>query len=307
MPYTLERPAWGDYLLRLGRALADLPAVGYGEPAPRIVLSVPSGRFTYWFLAAGAMSVERFPQPRPIAGDRVATWLNPRMQDVDLVETRPGTWQLEQGTSVIADTWPAIRVHPETPAGRRATRPPKDYREALSLLPGRRTNWHVWFASKCLIPVIIVGTGREHIQKQRQVLLEEVPHWFSQEEAALLDEDSASTSNPERTLFHPFMVFDAGVGSDRRWLREMLPRLVITTSWSSRNRMHPALFSRAPHVIITNRRVRSETEAMFELNELPAYEGLEDIVNDGRPASIGVSVFAATAQGEADDDLEGVL
>lgn len=307
MSNTLKLPTWGDYLLRLGRALAALPPVEYGEPAPRIALSVPSGRFTYWFLAAGAMSVERFPEPRPTAGDRVTTWLNPRMQDVDLVETRSGTWQLEPGTSVIADTWPAIRVHPDTPADRRATRPQKDYREALALLPGRRKDWHVWFASKCLTPVIIVGTGREHIQQQRQVLLEEAPHWFNRETRALLDEDSANTSDPERTLFYPYMVFDAGVGGGRPWLREMLPRLVITTSWSSRNRMHPALFSRAPQVIVTNRRVRSETEAMFELNELPTYRSLESIVNDGRPESIGVSVFAATAQGEADEESEGIL
>ena len=236
----------------------------------------------------------------------MATRLDQRMQDLDLVDAGPGLWQLAPGRKVMADNWPAVRVHPDAPAERRGTKVSPRYKDALAEALGRR-DWYLWYAEKCLTPVIIVGTGREHIQKQRQVLLEEVRHWFIQETAALLDEDSANTSNPERTLFHPFMVFDAGVGTDRPWLREMLPRLVITTSWSSRNRMHPALFSRAPHVIITNRRVRSETEAMFELNELPAYEGLESIVNEGRPESIGVSVFAATAQGETDDDLEGVL
>lgn len=304
---TIELPPWGNYLLRLGRQLANIPPVDFGVPSPRIALSVPSGRFTYWFLTAGALGLDIFPTPRPVAGQRVATWLNSRMQDVDLEETRPGFWRLAPTTQVIAENWPAIQVPEDTPVDRRSAKPPRDYRQALSLLQGRSTDWHVWFAAKCLRPVVIVGTGREHIQQQRQLLLEQVPHWFSPEVAALLDEDSTSTSNPERTLFHPYMVFDAGVGDDRPWLRAMLPRLVITTSWSSLDRMHPALFSRAPQIIITNRRVRSETAASIELAELSRYEGLEHIVDDGRPDSIGVTVFAATAQGDAGVEMEDLL
>jgi hypothetical protein len=158
--------------------------------------------------------------------------------------------------------------------------------------------------------VVIVGTGREHIQRQRETLLAHARHWFPEDVAALIDEDTGATSNPERMLFHPFMVFDAGVGRNRSWLRAMVPRLVIVTSWSSYQRMSPTLFSRSPHVVIINRRVRSAVAAVDELGSLTSDPTVKGLLAAGRPDGVQVHGFSATAQGDAatadtDADTDG--
>lgn len=300
----IEPPDWGQYLINVGRLISQLPPVEYGGMAPRVVLSVPTGRFTYWLLTAGALLESPKLENNCVVGDVVATWDDKRMRDSRISMDRDGLWKMDSGNKVQPGEWPVVKLPEGTPEDRRAARVDRDYRDVLAKLPGKQHTWYKWFAEHCLKPVVIVGTGREHIQRQRETLLRDAPNWFTQEALALLNEDSSATSNAQRMLFHPYMVFDAGVGQDRPWLQQMVPRLVIVTSWSSRNRIHQSLFSRVPHVIITNRRVRSAVDVDRDLQGVDGLPSIEKLIEDGRPHSIQVRTFAQVAQGAAADDSE---
>ena len=243
MTARIDLPPWAEYLQRVGRALAEIPTVDYTEDALRVVLSVPTGRFTYWMLAAGALEYSPVLNESFAAGDQVACWVNSRMQDVELVDSSPTLWELAPGHKVMKDRFVGCKVPDGTPEERRSAKLKADYKARLMRVSGHEKDYNTWFARHCVKPVVIVGTGREHIQNQRQTLLTHAGHWFSGDTHALLNDESTMTSKPERMLHHPFMVFDADVGSIRPWLRAMVPRLVIVTSWSSQMRKHRSLFS----------------------------------------------------------------
>lgn len=283
--------------------MAALPTVECGDSAVRVVLSVPTGRFTYWMLTSGALALQPEHQTDFVDGDRVACWVERRMQDVEL-ESNGDTWRLTPQTSVLSDRLVAVKVPEGTPDDRRAARLAVDVKDRLRQVPGHERDYYIWYARHSLKPVVIVGTGREHIQHQRRTLLESAPQWFSSDTRALLTDDSTMTSKPERMLFHPFMVFDADVGGNRPWLRQMVPRIVIITSWTSHLRMHRSLFSRAPHIIITNRRVRSAADAEVDGLGHGETDRYDEIIHDRRPPSIGARAFLESAQGEIDGDLD---
>ena len=297
-------PSWGSYLEQLGQRVAGFSTVEYGERSLRIILSVPTGRLAYWLLASGAFAEQPDHSSKFSVGDRVACRVDNRMQDVELVEKAPEIWQLSGTTSIMKDRFIAAGVPDRTPDDRRSARLAVDVKDRLRAVPGHEHDFWIWYARHSLKPVVIVGTGREHIQDQRRIVLEQTPHWFSKDTRALLTEDTAMTSKPERMLFHPFMVFDADVGASRPWLRQMVPRVVITTSWSSHLRIHPALWSRAPQIIVTNRRVRSASDAEMESLGSGETHEFDEIIHDGRPPSIGARAFLVTAQGEAFGDID---
>lgn len=304
----VARPDWADYLQQIGKDVTELGVCEFGDASPRALLSLPTGRFSYWLLASGALQASLGPLEAVPWGSRVATWNGNLARMSDLLFEPQGTRSWKVGTwSVDPTSWPTVALPATTPHDRGASRPSKDYRAQLSRLPGRQTDWHRWYALHCLRPVVIVGTGREHIQRQRQTLLDEARDWFTQEVAALIDEDTNLTSSPDRTLFHPFMVFDAGVGHQRSWLRALKPRLVIVTSWSSYQRMAPSLFSRSPMIIVANRRVRSAAEAVLELPNLPQNSELDGLLKRNLPGGVQAFGFSTVAQGDTgsdDDDLD---
>lgn len=303
----LANPVWANYLQQIGQSVTELGVCEYGEAAPRALLSLPTGRFSYWLLASGALQASLAPLEAAPKGSMVATWNShlERMCDVPFDPMSDRAWRIGTVT-VDPATWPAVSLPPTTPRDRGTSRPARDYRSQLSSLPGHQYDWHVWYARHCLRPVVIVGTGREHIQRQRQTLLDKARDWFPNDVAALIDEDTNLTSSPDRTLFHPFMVFDAGVGHQRSWLRALRPRLVIVTSWSSYQRMSPSLFSRSPMVIVANRRVRSAAEAVLELPDLPPSSHLDGLLKRSLPGGVQAFGFSTVAQGDSggDDDLD---
>lgn len=304
MTFPHKLPEWGVYLEQIGRRLAGLPTVEYGEPQLRTILSLPTGRFAYWMIANGALSEQPEHQKDFAAGDRVACWVDSKMRDVELVEKSADIWGLSGTNSILKSKLIASRVPHGTPDDRVSAQLGVDMKDRLRVVPGHENDYWTWYARHSLKPVVIVGTGREHIQDQRKILLHDTPHWFADDTRALLTEDSTMTSKPERMLFHPFMVFDAGVGGSRPWLRQMVPRIVITTSWSSHLRIHPATWSRAPHVIITNRRVRSASDAEVETLGGGETHEFDELIHADRPASIGARAFLVTAQGETPDDFD---
>jgi hypothetical protein len=207
-------------------------------------------------------------------GRRYTTWVRQRkrMRDTEFVATsNPNVVAFDgyPGDKLQLDVnpLPVREIPADTPHERGGAPLDSSIEDRLRNLPGYKTLWHKEYARQCLSPVVIVGDGREYLQNQREELIEEVPLWFGEEQRALLSEDSHQTSNPERTYFHPFMVFSPQVGNTLPWLRAMKPRLVIVTSWSAHRRMHPSLFAGAPHIILTNRRVKSAVAAADFLDQ----------------------------------------
>lgn len=261
-----QPPTWAKWFSDLGASVAAVPLAETGERAKRIVVSVPTGQFTTWLTVAGALIAEPPALSTPVAGIQYATWNHARgrMDDCEFVEDRNSNI-LEivghPGAKVQADMLPARQIPAGTPTNRSGIAPRAGLRDELRQIPGLKYNlWH-WYARRCLSPVVVIGDGREYLRNQREELIEKAPDWLTQEARILLSEDSQQVSNPTRMYFHPFMVFSASVGNDSPWLREMKPRLVIVTSWSSYTRKHQSLFAGSPHIILTNRRVVSALKA----------------------------------------------
>ena len=267
------RPEWATWFQVLGAMTASHPAASVGEESPRIVVSSPTGQFAPWMIASGALGIDpnlvQF--DHIVEGGRYATWhsIRQRMADCSFVPGRHEghfTFAGPSPTTISADIYPVRRLPDTTPQDRDGAPPHHSLSDRLRHLPGLGKSWHIWWARHCISPIVIIGDGRDYLQGQRQELLEEAPHWFSDEARSLLSEESGQTKNPDRMYFHPFMVLSPESGDNRAWLRAMKPRLVIVTSWSAFRRRHPSLFAGAPHIIITNRRVQSSIDAASHLS-----------------------------------------
>ena len=308
MVKQLEVPEWAEYLFTLGRALAELPNVEFGEPSPRVILSVPTGRYTYWMLAAGALSVTPRLDDDFQDGEIVTTWLNQpfRIADIEL-QSNGSAWQIGPQDQRLKTHLKAVRVPPDAPDERRGTRMTQDDRDALRALDDRgKGNWYLDYVPQCLRPVVIVGKGRDHIQDQRRVLLEEAPHWFRDDTRQLLERTTGDVSEGNQMLFHPFMILDEHVGSRRPWIRSLTPRLTVVTSWSSHESMAKSLFSRRPRVIVANRRVKASSEIFAALRDLPKDSQLQTLVDIEKPPGIDAFSFLSPAQSPSQTDEEDV-
>lgn len=288
MPIPKNPPAWANWFHELGSRTATIPFQESLGNAPRIVVSVPTGQFTTWMVIAGALSIEPPALEIPEVDTSYATWSpgDVKMNDCTFATNKDPNRIVfvdHPGQSVLRDSWP-VKATPEgTPKNRSGAGAGPDLRDKLRKLPGLKNNWYLWYARRCLSPVVIIGDGREYLQNQREELLEKAPQWFTDEARALLSEDSKQTSNPERMYFHPFMVLHASVGDTKPWLRAMRPRLVIVTSWSSYTRKHQSLFAGAPHIILTNRRVASAIDASSFLSISEKSEFETDLLSKPTP------------------------
>lgn len=271
---AMTKPHWASIFTEIGERVAKLPFAENGASAIRVVISVPTGQFATWQLINGAFGVPPRVRLDPEIGVNYSTW-NSKLSRMDdcIFESHQIPEQLgiqgHPGISVPATNWPVVEVPAGTPQSRSGASPRPTLRDELREIEGQKLTWMKWYASRCISPIVVIGDGREYLHNQRKELLEKAPTWFTKESKILLSEDSHQTSNPDRMYFHPFMVFSAGVGHTRPWLRNMRPRLVIVTSWSSYMRKHISLFSGAPHVILVNRRVASSLAATeFTLQSL---------------------------------------
>ena len=267
-----ERPDWATWFYEFGKQVGNNSIVPAGEKSPRFVVSSPTGQFTAWMMAAGALSIEPGTawSDSITPGPRFATWHSflKRMADATFaIDGKGNTASFESapGNMVSVDIHPARLLPDKTPNERGGAPPKYDLANRLRHIPELENSWYLWWARHCISPVVIIGDGREYLQNQRQELLQKAPEWFDEKARALLSEDSGQTSNPERMYFHPFMVFSPESGNNRPWLRAMKPRLVIVTSWTAYLRRHSSLFAGTPHVIITNRRVPSSLDAASQL------------------------------------------
>lgn len=276
-------PDWVRSISDAGRLMAEMPSTSVGQLAPRLLISVPTGQFVSWILASGALQAPPKLGSSPVIGDKVTTWLNKKMQDVEVCECGSGEWEIRDGTSfkqgkIEVDQVPGVVLPSDIPNNRGSAQPTPEYRKKLSTL-GK--NYPTVYADQCGSPVVVVGDGREFLQSQRDDLVENVHTWLAERSAILLDQDTGQVSNPDRILFHPFMIFSPQVAQANLWLRAITPRLVIVTSWSNYRRMDPALFSGAPVVVLANRRVISNWNAIDETSEF------QDFTTDFHSLDIG--------------------
>jgi hypothetical protein len=269
MVLPLRSPDWATSISRVGNLLAQLPSTPIGKLAPRLLLSVPTGQYVSWLLANGALKAEPKLGQDPVIGDRVTVWLNKKVQDVFVNARGNNEWELRDGTSYKmgrngVDRVPGVVLPHETPLNRGFGQPTPEYRKQLSEMGA---NYSQIYADQCGSPVVVIGDGKEFLRSQRDELVNDANNWLDSKSAVLLDQDSGQVSNPDRILFHPFMIFSPEVAQLNLWLRTISPRLVIVTRWSYFRRMDEALFASAPMVVLANRRVENNWNAIDETDE----------------------------------------
>ena len=269
MVLPLRSPDWATSISRVGNLLAQLPSTPIGKLAPRLLLSVPTGQYVSWLLANGALKAEPKLGQDPVIGDRVTVWLNKKVQDVFVNARGNNEWELRDGTSYKmgrngVDRVPGVVLPHETPSNRGFGQPTPEYRKQLSEMGA---NYSQIYADQCGSPVVVIGDGKEFLRSQRDELVNDANNWLDSKSAVLLDQDSGQVSNPDRILFHPFMIFSPEVAQLNLWLRTISPRLVIVTRWSYFRRMDEALFASAPMVVLANRRVENNWNAIDETDE----------------------------------------
>lgn len=296
-------PDWASYLTSVGQRLAELPTCEFGEPSARVVLSVPTGRFTYWMMVAGALSVTPQLDDNFQDGEVVTTWLTTPfvISDVEL-RSVGDAWQLPPPEKRLKSSLKAVRTPPDAPESRRSSRLPQELRDSFRIMQSegqkkRNLPWYVDYTMQCLRPIVIIGRGREYIQEQRRILVDTTPNWFDDDALSFLKRDALGVFEGDQMLFHPYMILDESVGKTRPWIRPMTPRLTVVTSWNSHAAMSASLFSRRPRVIVANRRVKGSAGVLSSLRDLRLDADLQRLIDLDRPPGIEAFVFTEPAQG----------
>ena len=307
MVLPVRAPEWVISLSNTGRQLAQLPNTPIGQLAPRLLLSVPTGQYVAWILANGALQASPKLGIDPSIGDRVTVWLNKKMQDVEVVARGGNEWEIRDSTAYMKgkvgiDRVPGVVLPKDTPLDRGFGQPTPDYRTQLAQMGA---NYSRIYADHCGSPVVVIGDGREFLRGQRDELVNDAHNWLDKDSAVLLDQESGQVSNPDRILFHPFMIFSPEVSQSNPWLRTISPRLVIVTRWSYFRRMDPALFAGSPMVVIANRRVENNWNAIDETDELQDLgENYRSVELGGFPNGIFARKFVGRVELPSDIDEE---
>jgi len=263
-------PEWARSISNVGLRMAELGSTPVGQLAPRLLLSVPTGQYASWLLANGALQAPIKLSSEPKIGDIVTVWLDKRLQDIEVRLRNEDTWELSIHSSrregkLGVDRVPGVVVPCDTPKDRGHFQPTPEYRVRMEHVFG--PTWPITYEQQCGSPVVVIGDGKEFLRLQRDELVDVAHDWLDAKSAISLDQDTHQVSNPERILFHPFMVFSPEVAKSHVWIRQITPRLVIVTRWSYFRRMDPSLFSGAPMIVIANRRVESNWNAIDETDE----------------------------------------
>jgi hypothetical protein len=154
-------------------------------------------------------------------------------------------------------------------------------------------------------PIVIVGDGQEYLRNQRDEIVEIAQKWLDVIPAVLLDQDTQQVRNPDRILFHPFMILSPNVAKANPWIRALTPRLVIVTRWSYFRRMDPALFAGAPMIVLANRRVGDNWNAIDETDEYQTHEpAFAKLKLSSFPNGIFARKFSTRVNAPVDDDDE---
>jgi len=283
-----DAPNWARLFTALGHEYAELPTRELGERSPVLFLSVPTGQYAAWFLAAGALGAPPKNPTLTKPGEyRCTTWVEEQKQVADAWVTvdeivsgastqvrykvRPdlvprkgpanSTHRAVEGHYVGSRL--ALVAHPHgTPEERKGQLnlnklDKKAISDAIRPLLSFNDQWYLWWARQCLSPVVIVGTGSEFLMRQRSEILNEHPNWMWPTSRTMLTLDMKRLCDPSRLLLFPFSVISPMVGARIPWLRSLRPRLVIYTSWTAFAARHVATFACLPAIVLVNRCVGS--------------------------------------------------
>ena len=312
-------PNWASWFQKFSAAVCDFELAEIGEKQTHVVISVPTGQYAVWMIASGAFQATSTNAQVPEVGVRYAGWFPPkkRMDDIRFNHSNKSTYlefDADPQSKVEADMERPLKVIPDgTPEDRAGQGVGRDIKKALSKIEGMKLSWTMTYADQCLSPVVIIGTGREYLHNQRMELQEKVPEWMDEMSLALLSEDSQQTSNPDRMYFHPFMVFAPGVGNQRKWLRQMTPKVVVCTSWSAYEQLHDSLFVQSPFIVLANRRVEKSLLAANYVQDLEQDPRVTELLKRyPPPRSIHVRsflkpVFSDTGDIDDQDDLDELV
>jgi hypothetical protein len=295
----IDAPKWARLFTALGQEFAEQPNRVLGERSPVLFLSVPTGQYAAWFLAAGALGAPPKNQMLTTPGKyRCTTWVENKKQvadaDVTVDEIDSGD-SLQLRYKVHPDPGPTRRpandkVQPvaTTYVGSKLTlvahsgNTPEErkgqlnltniekaaIRQAIRPLLEANDQWYLWWTRQCLSPVVIVGTGSEFLMRQRSEILKERPTWMWPTSRTTLALDMKRLCDPSRLLLFPFSIISPMVGARVPWLRSLRPRLVIYTSWTAFAARHGATFAGVPAIVLVNRRVESSLKCAESTAEI---------------------------------------
>ena len=303
-----HRPNWVATACKIGAELAAKPNAGIGKRKPVVFLSVPTGQFLAPLLMAGALTAPpKIADPKAILGETFrAVSFDGESQVRDLSVTLiEGQFQQEARVPMFQSGgyWrktdhPILRLPAGVPDDRGAkVLNERDWAvikgefKALSERP--KPSAEIWWASHCLSPVVIVGESLEYVDKQRQILVDQAERWFEPDVLPFIRYSKPGTGNADRVLHHPYSYLTTDADKTRPWLRRILPRLVVYTSWRAYFVRVESSFSSAPTVVLVNRRVwRSDVEAAQNTLHDTSVK-LESLV--GMPRSFGARVMMTKA------------
>ena len=302
-------PEWAKAISAVGRTMAQQPTTRVGEMAPRLLLSVPTGQYVSWMLANGALQAPPKFGSDPLIGDKVVAPLGGRVIDAVVNPVGENSWEVRDGGSYIPGSLneriPGVVLPVDVPDDRGHGKPTKEYRQKLSALPGLKNVYFKYYSEQCMSPIVIIGDGQEYLQNQRDEIVEIANGWLDEKASILLDQDTLQVSNPDRILFHPFMILSPNVAKANPWIRSLAPRLVIVTRWSYFRRMDPSLFAGAPMIVLANRRVGDNWNAIDEIHEYrtltPAFKELK---LGSFPNGVFARKFSTRVNSPVDDDEE---
>lgn len=282
-----DAPDWARFFTSLGHEFAEQPNRVLGERSPVLFVSVPTGQYAAWFLAAGALGTQPKSQVLPHPGIyRCTTWVEDSKQvaDANVTVKQIGSGPSAQfsykvhaddrrrknadaKTSPVETTYLsnklALTIHasgtPEKRIGQiNLTNSEKaEIKQSIMPLLPSDDPWYLWWTRQCLSPVVLVGTGREFLMKQRSEIIKEAPSWIWPTSRTMLALDMKRLCDPSRVLLFPFSVISPTVAGRVPWLRSLRPRLVVYTSWTAFAARHPATFAGVPAIVLVNRRVES--------------------------------------------------
>jgi len=309
MAVPKNAPDWAMAISAVGRTMAEQPNTTVGELAPRLLLSVPTGQYVAWMLANGALQAPPKLGSEPVIGDKIVAPLGGRLIDVKVTPVGENSWEVRDGGSYIPGSLderiPGVVLPVDVPEDRGNGKPTKEYRAKLAALPGLKHIYLKYYCEQCMSPVVVIGDGQEYLQNQRDEIVEIAQRWLDVNAAVLLDQDTKQVSNPDRILFHPFMILSPGVAKANPWIRSLTPRLVIVTRWSYYRRMDPALFAGSPIVVLANRRVGNNWNAVDETDEYQIHtSAFNELKLQSFPNGIFARKFSTRVNTPLDDEEE---
>ena len=270
-------PNWARLFTAIGLEMARQPNTAVGSRFPALVLSVPTGQYAAWCIAAGAFGappkLENIDEPGTY---RCATWDDDRQQVGDA--TVEITHEIVDGTLTKVSRVGSTRYLKGLPLAPHRGEPPEDRSGFVNLTRHERQNisavirpmlprglpWYLWWTEQCVSPVVVVGEGSSYLMSQRAELLNTAPDWMWPTSRTLLSLDMPRLCNPLRALLFPFSIISPSVTNRMPWLRSTRPRIVIYTSWTAFTSRHPASFAGSPTVVLVNRRVESSLKCAEE-------------------------------------------